>query len=64
MKTLVAAGSTQLFRGLRLGRPLTAGIGAALLLVGLARKNRRGGSEKLTSLRLKPGDEIVIKMER
>lgn len=64
MNSLIGLGATQLFRGARRGRPATAGLGAALLLVGLARRYS-GKSRKLLFARtLKDGEQMTVTLLR
>lgn len=63
MKSLIAVGLTQLFRGLRRGESFVAGFGAALALIGWL---RRGGVERkqVYGRRLRAGQEVTIRVER
>ncbi len=63
MKTPVGRAAVRLFRGLRTGSPLTAGIGAALVLRALLRRGS-GRRERLASRKVKPGQEIGVRVER
>lgn len=73
LKTLVATqarkgsrmalfGVTQFARGVRHGSTPAAAAGAALLGLGLMRKLGVKGPEKVYSRRLKPGQEIRIRV--
>lgn len=63
MTSLVALGLTQLFRGARRGQPLVAGAGAAILLIGLARR-RNKGDRLLFERTLQDGEGLSIRLER
>lgn len=64
MNSLTRFGLTQLFRGARRGRALSAGFGALLTVVGLARRNRERGRELLYARTLKDGEGLKIRLER
>ena len=63
MKSLMLVGTKQMFRGVRRGRGLDAGIGAAIFLFGLLRKYS-GKREKLYSGRLTPDQELTVRIDR
>jgi hypothetical protein len=63
MTTLVAFGLTQLFRGARRGQPLVAGAGAAILLIGLARRSSKK-DKLLLEHTLADGEGLSIRLER
>ena len=63
MKRLLVRGPLYLFRGLRLGQPFVAALGAALVMRRLM-AGSGGGREKIASRQLDAGDEITIRVER
>lgn len=64
MNSLMRFGLTQLFRGARRGQAVSAGFGALLTLVGLARRRRKSGRELLYARTLSEGEGVTVKLER
>ena len=64
VKGLIPFGLTQMFGGMRRGRPLWAAFGTAALAAGLAAKYRPPKKERLTKKKLKPGKPIEVRMVR
>ena len=64
MTPLMSFGLGQLLRGARRGQALTAGFGAAVILVGLARRHSSSDGKLLFSRTLKDGEGLSIRLER
>ncbi len=64
MKSLITLGVTQLFRGVRRGQALTAGIGAIVTVVGLARRYSGSDRKLLYARTLKDGEGLTVRFER
>lgn len=64
MNSLIRRGLTRMFRGARRGSALTAGLGAAMTVVGLARRRRGSGRELLYARTLRDGEGITVRLER
>ncbi len=64
MTPMIAFGLTQLFRGARRGQALVAGFGAAVLLLGIARKKAKEDAEMLFDKELIAGDGLTFRFVR
>lgn len=64
MSLLTSYGSRQLFSGLRRGNTGAAGVGAALLLVGVLRDRRRPRKRLLYARNLSEGEAVRIRLLR
>jgi len=64
VNSLITLGLTQLFRGARRGQALTAGLGAAMTVIGIARRRSGAGEKMLFARTLKDGEGITVRMER
>lgn len=61
---MIAFGITQLFRGARRGQALVAGFGAAVILLGLARKNAKADDDLLFARELEDGEGMTLRFLR
>ena len=64
MNSLLTIGLTQLFRGARRGQAAVAGFGAALTVIGLARRFARPESKLLYSRTLKDNERLTVQLKR
>ena len=64
MTPLISFGLAQLLRGARRGQAVTAGLGAAVMLVGLARRYSNSNGKLLFARTLKDGEGLTVRMER
>ncbi len=64
MTSLITLGVKRLFRGARRGQALTAGIGAILTVVGLARRYSSSKRKLLYARTLKDGEGLTVRFER
>jgi hypothetical protein len=64
VNSLITLGLTQLFRGARRGQALTAGLGAVLTLVGVARRRATAEPKLLYARNLEDGQGLTVRLER
>lgn len=64
MTPLISFGLGQILRGARRGQALTAGFGAVVILIGLARRHSSSDGKLLFSRTLKDGQGLSIRLER